>query len=598
MASSDQPEPLLSPEEKRLTIEPIRYKDLWGFYKKHEAAIWHAHEVPLTEDLALWGKLNENEQYFIKMVLAFFASSDMIVAENLASRFMREIQVTEARVFYGFQLMMENIHCVAPETMILTDEGYFPICNLVGQNIKVWNGYEYSQTIVRQTSNVPTKLLKIKLSNGAELDATPDHKWVIKGVDDRKMTKDLVSGDIITTYRLPIVYNGITIQNPYTKGSEFAVDNSIRDEENTSIVFNDVPLTANISCRLNWFAGYLDINLYRNIERQNNEGYHIYDTLPILRKIQLLIQTFGLKSNISEDVLVDDDGGVLKKYCISLSKYDISHLKRIGFATKIFKLSTTGNISIPIDNEVSIVDVSDENREALTYCFNEPVNHTGIFNGILTGQSEVYSNLINAYVKDQSEKEKLFNAISTIPSVAKKAEWAMKWIENTDRFATRLVAFAAVEGIFFSGSFCAIFWIREKGLLPGLTKSNDFIARDEGMHTDFACHLYRVYVVNKLSKEEFTKLITEAVDIEVEFITTSLPCRLVGMNSTMMIEYIKFVANRIAKQLGHEEVYPGAKQPFTFMDRILLKSKTNFFEGAVTEYGKNQEVEEDPFANI
>jgi ribonucleoside-diphosphate reductase beta chain len=199
----------------------------------------------------------------------------------------------------------------------------------------------------------------------------------------------------------------------------------------------------------------------------------------------------------------------------------------------------------------------------------------------------MYSQLIDTYITDAHEKDNLFRAIETIPSIKQKGEWARKWIESSENFATRLVAFAAVEGIFFSGSFCCIYWLNESGRLPGLCKSNDFIARDEGMHTDFACLLYTKYIQNKLSDDEIHNIIGEAVEIEIEFITESLPCNLLGMNADLMKQYIKFVANRLILQLNHKELYPGAIQPFGFMDRICLDNKTNFFESRVTEYQMN-----------
>lgn len=204
--------------------------------------------------------------------------------------------------------------------------------------------------------------------------------------------------------------------------------------------------------------------------------------------------------------------------------------------------------------------------------------------------SIMYSQLIETLVSDATQKTNLFNAIETIPSVKKKSEWALKWIDSSDDFATRLVAFAAVEGIFFSGSFCCIYWLNESGRMPGLCKSNDFIARDEGMHTDFACLLYTKYIEHKLDCSQIHAIISEAVDIEIEFITESLPCNLLGMNSTLMIQYIKYVANRLVMQLGYKELYPDIKQPFGFMDRICLENKTNFFESRVTEYQKDLDV--------
>ena len=302
---------LLAENSQRFVIFPIKYHDMWEAFQNHRKAFWVESEVDLTPDLKDWEKLNNNERHFIKNVLAFFAASDGIVMENLALRFMKDIQIPEARCFYSFQMTMESIH------------------------------------------------------------------------------------------------------------------------------------------------------------------------------------------------------------------------------------------------------------------------------GIM------YSQLIDTYVSNAAEKTALFNAVETIPSIKKKAEWAIKWIDSNANFAARLVAFAAVEGIFFSGAFCCLFWLSESGRMSGLCKSNEFIARDEGMHTDFACLLYTKYVPQKLTQEEIAAIIGEAVEIEIEFITDALPCNLLGMNSDLMKDYIKFVANRLVMQLGHTALYPGIKQPFGFMDRICLDSKTNFFEARVTEYQKD-----------
>ena len=302
---------LLAENSQRFVIFPIKYHDMWEAFQNHRKAFWVESEVDLTPDLKDWEKLTGNERHFIKNVLAFFAASDGIVMENLALRFMKDIQIPEARCFYSFQMTMESIH------------------------------------------------------------------------------------------------------------------------------------------------------------------------------------------------------------------------------------------------------------------------------GIM------YSQLIDTYVSNAAEKTALFNAVETIPSIKKKAAWALKWIESNDNFAARLVAFAAVEGIFFSGSFCSIYWLNESGRMPGLCKSNEFIARDEGMHTDFACLLYTKYVPQKLTQNEIAAIIGEAVEIEIEFITDSLPCNLLGMNSDLMKDYIKFVANRLVMQLGHTALYNGIKQPFGFMDRICLDGKTNFFEARVTEYQKD-----------
>lgn len=199
--------------------------------------------------------------------------------------------------------------------------------------------------------------------------------------------------------------------------------------------------------------------------------------------------------------------------------------------------------------------------------------------------SETYSLLIDTYIDNKQEKLDILRAIQTIPCVQKKAEWALQWIESKDApIATRLLAFAVVEGIFFSGAFCSIYWLKQRGLMPGLTQSNELIARDEGLHTEFACLLYSK-IQNKLSKQEAHHIIREAVKIEKHFITKALPCELIGMNAKLMSEYIEFVADRLSIQLGYSKIYY-AKNPFDFMDRIALESKDNFFEKKVTTYAK------------
>jgi len=208
----------------------------------------------------------------------------------------------------------------------------------------------------------------------------------------------------------------------------------------------------------------------------------------------------------------------------------------------------------------------------------------GIQNAMEGIHSETYSLLIDQYVKDKEEQNKLFRAIDTIPSIAKKAKWASNWMGSDASYATRLVAFACVEGIFFSGSFCAIYWIKKRGLLPGLTFSNELISRDEGLHTEFAVAMYHK-LQNKLNNKELVAIIETAVAIETEFITESLPCALVGMNARDMTQYIQFVADRLALQFGIPKIYKSTN-PFDFMELISLEGKTNFFEKKVSEYAK------------
>ncbi len=198
--------------------------------------------------------------------------------------------------------------------------------------------------------------------------------------------------------------------------------------------------------------------------------------------------------------------------------------------------------------------------------------------------SETYSLLIDTYIKDKEEQNKLFNAIETVPAIKRKAEWALRYIEK-GTFVERLIAFAAVEGIFFSGSFCAIFWLKKRGLMPGLTFSNELISRDEGMHCDFACHLFNHHIENKLSQKQIRDIICGALEIEKEFILEALPVRLIGMNSDLMAQYLEFVTDRLLVALGVPKVY-NSENPFDFMQNIALQGKTNFFEKRVAEYQK------------
>lgn len=302
-------EPILQPNKNRFVIFPIQHADIWDWYKKQEASFWTAEEIDLEQDIVDWeNKLSEDERYFLKHILAFFAASDGIVNENLAENFVSEVQYTEAKFFYGFQLMMENIH------------------------------------------------------------------------------------------------------------------------------------------------------------------------------------------------------------------------------------------------------------------------------------SEVYSLLIDTYIKNEKEKAELFQAIEVFPAIKKKADWALKWVES-DSFAERLIAFSAVEGIFFSGSFCAIFWMKKRGLLPGLTFSNELINRDEGLHADFAVFLHQNHVKNKVRKSRITEILVNALQIEREFITESLPVSLIGMNAVLMTQYLEFVTDRLLVEYGCDKVY-NVTNPFDFMEMISLEGKTNFFEKRVSEYQK------------
>lgn len=582
-------EPLLNEENERFTILPIQHQDIWSAYKKHESAIWHAHEVKLDKDLQHWNKMSDDERHFVKYVLAFFASSDMIVNQNLTERFMKDVKVTEAKIFYQFQAMMENIHCVPPETMILTSKGYFPISNLENQQVSVWNGTQYTETIVRLTSREPRDILKVTLSNGAVVESTIDHKWLIKGVDvhdynNRVSTKDLKIGDILLIQDLPTVHMGHDLPKAYFTGSLFAANsmNKENGQQNKGFYDKGVPLSCNMHSKLEWLAGYLDTKVINESVKSVVGRWFVYDNINILRQIQMLLQTMSISCDILNN----------RRDYILLKQPHINKLKQLGINTRKMNIIYQ-ETNESINKELKIIKIENHGRKSQTYCFHEKNQQTGMFNGVLTGQSEVYSNMIDTYIKDKDEKEKLFNAVKTIPCIKRKAEWAFKWIESNKGFSERLVAFAAVEGIFFSGAFCCIYWLNEQGKMPGLAQGNDFIARDEGMHTDFACLLYNNHIINKLSQERMVEIITDAVNIETEFITEALPCRLLGMNANLMKEYIKYVANRLVKQLGHEEIYANVKQPFPFMDRISLKNKSNFFEVDPTEYQKGDSSDED-----
>jgi len=227
------------------------------------------------------------------------------------------------------------------------------------------------------------------------------------------------------------------------------------------------------------------------------------------------------------------------------------------------------NIATNFVDEIKILEAK------MFYHFQETIENV---------HNEAYSILIDTYIKDEKEKDNLFNAMERIPCVKLKADWALKYLSKDCSFTERILAFAAVEGIFFSGSFCAIYWLKKRGLMPGLTFSNELISRDEGLHTDFACLVYS-YLKNKLSEEEVHKIFSDAVNIETQFITESLPCALIGMNNESMCEYIKFCCDRILQQLGYSKLY-NAKQPFDFMDMISMRNKVNFFEKRVQDYKK------------
>lgn len=635
-------EPILRENPNRFTLFPIMKPKLYQKYKNHLSTFWIPEEVDLSKDLKDWVRLTANEQHFIKNVLAFFAGSDGIIQENLAARFMNEIQLAEARQFYSVQLMMEAIHCVSPDTVILTDKGYYNIKSLAEQKVNVWNGTEFSEVTVKKTSD-SSRLYKVLLDNGMELDCTDEHKWLVRTGNqahperckiEKIFTKNLRKGDIIGHFDYPVINcsDPDEFKNPYTHGffcgdgtytntyptvtlydpskkallpylatSSYSMNNKqgkivcyLTNQINKEKFF--VPLNYSIKTKLRWIEGLFDADACINPSEQGYTSIQYSSTnYEFITQVQLLLSTLGVYSSIKcvrdkcTRMLPDGKGGEAEYecqpvYCLYITQFNVNKLEKLGFLPIRLAINTTDDIK-QNKSLIRVVSVLDTQVDSETYCFNEPKNHTGIFNGILTGQSETYSLLIDTYIEDKTEKLHLLKATQTIPCVKQKAEWAQRWIEARDEdFATRLIAFAVVEGIFFSGSFCAIYWLKERGLMPGLITSNEFIARDEGLHTDFACALYEE-IERKVPKAKVHKIIREAVKIEKQFITESLPCHLVGMNDKLMAQYIEFVADRLSTQLGYGKIY-SVTNPFDFMERISLEGKDNFFEKRVTTYAK------------
>ena len=635
-------EPLLSPDDNRFVMFPIKHNDIWEMYKKQVDCFWRAEEIDLTKDLTNWESLTGDEKHFISMILAFFAASDGIVLENLASRFMSEIQVSEARAFYGFQIAMENIHCVTGETKILTDNGYYMIKDLENKNVNVWNGEEFSSVEVKYTGD--QEIYKVVLSNGMELDSSPGHKWLIQKGNSKHPerclceeveTIDLKTGDIIERYVTPLIEftDPDEFLNPYMHGF-FCGDGSYCNnyptidlydkkkellpyfkydtyQENTKKIkfyvtkyINKekfvVPINYSKIVRLRWLEGLVDadgcINL--NSTKDSTSIQLASINFKFLQDVQLLLTTLGIQTNIrlnhksqkrlmpKNDGTGDYDYYMCKDcYVLYITGKSVNKLIDMGFTPKRLNVIYCErlNDTMDISERIKIVSIEKIFENEATYCFNEPKKHRGIFNGILTCQSETYSLLIETYIKNSEEKHRLFNAIENYPCIKKKSDWAQKWIhDNRSSFATRLIAFACVEGIFFSGAFCSIFWLKKRGLMPGLTFSNELISRDEALHCEFAILLYSK-LIKKMNKSRVHEIIKEAVEIETEFICEALPCRLIGMNSQMMTQYIQFVADRLCIQLGYDKIY-NVTNCFSWMEMISLDSKTNFFEKRVSEY--------------
>jgi ribonucleotide reductase beta subunit family protein with ferritin-like domain len=589
--SKNNSEPLLTPNDNRFVMFPIEHDDIWKMYKKQIDCFWRAEEIDLSKDLTDWNRLEKDEQYYVSMILAFFAASDGLVLENLAVRFMGDVQISEARAFYGFQIAMENIHCVTGETKILTDKGYYTIKDLENNKVNVWNGEEFSQVEIKYTGH--QEIYKVSLSNGMELDCSPGHKWLIQSGESclEIETNRLEIGDILEKYVTPLIEfeNNDEFLNPYIHGFFCGDGNNYSNTDNII-----VPINYNKNVRLRWLEGLLDANGCVNLNSSKDSTSIQLSSinLKFLQDVQLLLTTLGILTNIklynkskTEQKIMPKNNGSENYNDLYITEKSVNKLIEMGFSPKKLEIIYCErlNNSMYVSSKITIVDIQKINENDATYCFNEPLKHRGIFNGILTCQSESYSLLIDTYIKDDEDKSRLFNAIETFPCIKKKADWAKKWInDNRSSFATRLVAFACIEGIFFSGAFCSIFWLKKRGLMPGLTFSNELISRDEALHTEFAILLYSK-LQKKINKSRIYEIVREAVEIETEFICDALPCRIIGMNSDLMTQYIQFVADRLCLQLGYDKIY-NATNPFPFMEMISLESKTNFFEKRVPDY--------------
>lgn len=593
--------------------------------------------ISLDTPILVYDLTVESEHHNFPLASGIFVhNSDGIVNENLVVNFMKEVQLPEARCFYGFQVMMENIHCVSKDTYILTDKGNIKIIDALQRNINVWNGDSFSEVKVVETGI--QKLYRVYLSNGRYLDCTDGHKWIVRQGNQKHPeacknvkveTKHLSEGDVISRFNLPIAKEStLELENPYLNGF-FSADGSYSNgfpfihlygdkkdllEELTNPNYENknpyrfyvtgrvkekyfVPFGYSTQSKLRWLEGLLDGDgcTNTNSSKQYTSIQLSSVRLDFLQNVSILLSSLGVNANISlnhkaaKKELPDGKGGsdfydCKDCYVLYISAKDTCTLLENGFSPKRLKVFCNKKIKSRNTNLIRVVRVEDLNKEEMTYCFNEPKNHNGVFNGILTGQSETYSLLIDTYIKGTKEKDYLFNALENLDCVAKKGEWALRWIES-ENFAERLIAFAAVEGIFFSGSFCSIFWLKKRGLMPGLSFSNELISRDEGLHCDFACLLYNNYIQNKLPKERIIQIITDAVKIEQEFVTDAIPVSLIGMNADLMNQYIEFVADRLLSELGCEKQY-NSKNPFPFMEMISLQGKTNFFEKRVAEYQK------------
>lgn len=642
-------EDILDPNTRQFTVFPIKYQGIWQLYKEQLACFWKAEEIDFSNDYDDYMTLSKNEQYFVEMILAFFAASDGIVNFNLGERFTREIQNNEVTIAYQFQTMMENIHCVSGDTQILTDNGYKMISDVLFQYVNVWNGKEFSKVFIQYTGRSP--LYHVELSNGMYLNCTPEHKWFIRSGNQLHperckkeiiYTKDLKINDVIYNYKLPVVRkeDPDKFENPYIHGffcgdgtycNGYPVVDLYGEKKNLLEYFdikkyqtNDlrfrfyitdkinkdkyfVPINYSLETKLRWLEGMCDSDgcVSYNSKKTGTAIQLSNNNKSFLEKIQLMLTTIGINTNIKivqdeRDCLLPDGKGGKKiyhcntTYVLYITLSGVTKLYEMGFRPKRLQIMTSCD-TIEKSKLIKIKNITKlTGDDHATYCFTEFKEHAGVFNGVLTGQSETYSLMLDNIIKNNpKKKELLFNAIQTIPSVKMMADWAFKWIESSKSFAHRVVAFAVVEGVFFSGAFAAIFWLKKnknknrdaskgKPFMDGLIKSNKFISRDEGLHVKFACEVYSL-LQNKLSTNEINQIMDEGVKIAKNFMLDALPINLIGMNGDKMSDYIEYIGDRLLVMLGYKKIY-NKQNPFKFMETIGLNDKTNFFETRPHEY--------------
>jgi ribonucleotide reductase beta subunit family protein with ferritin-like domain/intein/homing endonuclease len=574
---------------RRYSIFPITHQDLWNFYKKAEKQTWVAEEIDLSQDT--YDALNEEEKLYLKNILAFFAISDGLVIDNLATNFMSEVDLLEAQYFYGHQTFIEQVHCVTGDTFILTNSGNKPIKDCLNSQEYVWNGDTWSKVTIVETG--VQDIYNVKLSNGMHLNCTDEHEfWIRKGnyrhpencKREKVKLKDIKIGDIIADFNLP---------NPTTMSLENNLENAYINGFFSAGEKFFVPIgDYSLKDKLNWLEGYLDGDGCIKFDRKKE--YTTIQFASINRKfisdVQILLTELGCTVPIKLNNLgiVRTINGNLTQnqdiYVGYISGYNVKKLVELGFCPKRLVIKVKDFTTSSRPTLIRVESIKKLEKQEMTYCFNEPLNHSGVFNGILTGQSNGYSLLIDTYIKDNPAKEALFNAMETNPAVNAKASWAEQWIQHPS-FAQRLVAFACVEGIAFSSVFAGVFWFRSRNLMKGLGAMNELILKDESLHYDFAVYLYNNYLKPeyKLDSAELRSIILSCYEAEKTFVENSLPKGLKGLSVENMVEYVQFVVDTVLNDFGLEKEFK-INNPLDYMKRIGITAKNNFFEERVGQY--------------